>query len=1088
MNTMRKLFAAACTAAFVLTSCQEESFEGRDGSDNYYASVETFGNGTKTALGEGRSIVWSSEDRIAVFEGNGAGQAYQVLDSYVGKSSGEFAEVEGLATEGTGAGIGGTIAVYPFNEDLTVTSGDDETYVIEGITFPSEQKYIAGSFSDEAFPMTAICENGSRNLSFKNIGGVLKLSLTGSYSVSKITLTGNSGEPLSGSATVTLGSDGIPSVTMSDDASTSVTLICDPAVQLDPETATDFYISIPPTEFEAGFSVNITDSEGRNAIKNTEKQNNVCRSQILVMPAFAPPTHLFKENYYEDYDAYISEEGITMLSKKTEDGYEILIGHYDETEDSWNDDQFMVIHTDSLSRISELYTENELLRFSNYSDNTVDILHIVGEEFELHEQIEMQVTKSSILQTKSEGVESNQGSKTIEDLITVIFTTKASFELAANLVEHKSKIKTTLASLNLVSAVLPGLWGIGLSEVHIGLEKKFLGRMPSFIEGELLLVEAVNFCVEKLSDILIGPWKITNTNVIVHTAESAVVNYTVSGIKSDPSINLWGSIEYRNVTKNDHFTNISIPVTNGTHQKSLALSGPGDYILTIALNGTGGFLKRMQMHFTVPDYPMCQTSSVSNITNTSAVVECTYSNVPEDGQCQVLVSWDDGHKIVKAENREGTQSITLSSLKPNTTYSYCASIDYEGGPVNGEMKEFTTKGDCTLREQLIKLYNDTDGDNWINNENWCSDRPIEKWYGVMLSSDGLITLELDLNNLNGNIDLHGCTNLSSISIRNNNIYSINLSGCSNLRSLYLNAEKDPVNSIDISNCQLLSKFSYSSPYNKGALQNLNIFGCSSLKYLTIYNSRITDIEFNHCSNLEGINLGWNYLSSINVFSLNKLTSLSLENNNLSVLSINNLENLTSISFWGNPGINVNINGCSALRYLSHSGYIGSDQGVPYANDSYMSNLVIEDCPSLKEISVTNSKLKSIILEDLPELEELNLSNNHLTSFKVPNSPKLYNISLRHNMLTVNSLDLSYWPTPTHVEHTLDCTLNYINSEYPEEWAAKPIVFDKKYGYYGERNGDDYYCSYKYGVWYKGEPYSLGRIYEGERNRCDCGNY
>ena len=131
-----------------------------------------------------------------------------------------------------------------------------------------------------------------------------------------------------------------------------------------------------------------------------------------------------------------------MLSKKTEDGYEILIGHYDETEDSWNDDQFMVIHTDSLSRISELYTENELLRFSNYSDNTVDILHIVGEEFELHEQIEMQVTKSSILQTKSEGVESNQGSKTIEDLITVIFTTKASFELAANLVEHKSKIKT----------------------------------------------------------------------------------------------------------------------------------------------------------------------------------------------------------------------------------------------------------------------------------------------------------------------------------------------------------------------------------------------------------------------------------------------------------------------------------------------------------------------------------------------------------------------------------------------------------------------------------------------------------------------
>lgn len=693
MKTMKKLWMAASVAAISMTGCQEEQFEGRLDPDNYYASVETFGTDTRTALAEGRSVVWSSEDRIAIFEGNGSGQAYQVLDAYAGKSSGEFAEVEGLVADCTGAGIEGTIAVYPFNKDLSVTSGNNGNYIIEGVTFPSVQKHIAGSFSDEAFPMAAICEQGSKNLSFKNIGGVLKLSLTGSYSVSQITLTGNSGEILSGPATVTLGSDGIPSVTMSDDASTSVSLICDPAVQLDPDTATDFYISIPPTEFEAGFSVNITDSEGRNAIKNTEKQNNVCRSQILVMPAFAPPTHLFKENYYEDYDAYISEEGITMLSKKTEDGYEILIGHYDETEDSWNDNQFMIIHTDSLSRISDLYIENELLRFSNYSDNAVDILHIVGEDYELYEHIETPTTRSVLFATKSEGADADQGSETIDDLIKVIAGTKASFELAVNLVKHKGKIQTVLASINYISTAIPGLGGVALSEIQIGLEKKFLGRMPSFIEGELLLVEAVNVCVEKLSDILIGPWKITNTNVIVHTAESAIVNYTVSGIKSDPSINLSGSIGYRNVTKNDHFTNISIPVTNGTHQKSLILSGPGDYILIIALNGTGGFLKRMQMHFTVPDYPMCQTGSAYNITTTSAVVDCTFSNIPEDGQCEVLLSWDDGHKIVNAENREGTQSITLSSLKPNTTYSYCASIDYEGGPVNGEMKEFTTKGD-----------------------------------------------------------------------------------------------------------------------------------------------------------------------------------------------------------------------------------------------------------------------------------------------------------------------------------------------------------------------------------------------------------
>ena len=33
------------------------------------------------------------------------------------------------------------------------------------------------------------------------------------------------------------------------------------------------------------------------------------------------------------------------------------------------------------------------------------------------------------------------------------------------------------------------------------------------------------------------------------------------------------------------------------------------------------------------------------------------------------------------------------------------------------------------REALIALYNATDGDNWENNTNWCSDKPLNEWYG-----------------------------------------------------------------------------------------------------------------------------------------------------------------------------------------------------------------------------------------------------------------------------------------------------------------------------------------------------------------------
>ena len=36
----------------------------------------------------------------------------------------------------------------------------------------------------------------------------------------------------------------------------------------------------------------------------------------------------------------------------------------------------------------------------------------------------------------------------------------------------------------------------------------------------------------------------------------------------------------------------------------------------------------------------------------------------------------------------------------------------------------------TEREILEILYNETDGPNWKNNTNWCSDKDIGEWYGI----------------------------------------------------------------------------------------------------------------------------------------------------------------------------------------------------------------------------------------------------------------------------------------------------------------------------------------------------------------------
>ena len=89
MKTLRNLIAVACAAVLALAGCQEEIFNEPIQSGNYHASVESFTADTKTALGQGRSVVWSSGDQIAIFEGNSAGKAYKVVNASVGKSKGE---------------------------------------------------------------------------------------------------------------------------------------------------------------------------------------------------------------------------------------------------------------------------------------------------------------------------------------------------------------------------------------------------------------------------------------------------------------------------------------------------------------------------------------------------------------------------------------------------------------------------------------------------------------------------------------------------------------------------------------------------------------------------------------------------------------------------------------------------------------------------------------------------------------------------------------------------------------------------------------------------------------------------------------
>ena len=55
------------------------------------------------------------------------------------------------------------------------------------------------------------------------------------------------------------------------------------------------------------------------------------------------------------------------------------------------------------------------------------------------------------------------------------------------------------------------------------------------------------------------------------------------------------------------------------------------------------------------------------------------------------------------------------------------------------------------REALIAFYEATGGDNWTDNTNWCSDKPLSEWYGINVWNGHVNYINLYNNNLSGEL-------------------------------------------------------------------------------------------------------------------------------------------------------------------------------------------------------------------------------------------------------------------------------------------------------------------------------------------------
>ena len=247
-----------------------------DAPDTLYAEVS---EDTRTYIESDKYIRWSAGDEISYFKTTYNLQ-YRFKGS-TGDGSGAFDLV--TTSAGVGSALSNSYAIYPYVQSTTINTNGAISFEL-----PATQLYAENSFGSGANTMVAVAENSDDNtLYFKNACGYLKLRLYGDASAKSIGIRGNKDEKLAGLATITSTYSGTPSVAMNSKATTVITLDCGEGIKLstDVNNPTTFWIVVPPTTFEEGFTMSVTDVNGNVYEKTTNKSFAIKRNNIQPMAA-----------------------------------------------------------------------------------------------------------------------------------------------------------------------------------------------------------------------------------------------------------------------------------------------------------------------------------------------------------------------------------------------------------------------------------------------------------------------------------------------------------------------------------------------------------------------------------------------------------------------------------------------------------------------------------------------------------------------------------------------------------------------------------------------------------------------------------
>ncbi|UZR96797.1 MBG domain-containing protein [Chondrinema litorale] len=319
---------------------------------------------------------------------------------------------------------------------------------------------------------------------------------------------------------------------------------------------------------------------------------------------------------------------------------------------------------------------------------------------------------------------------------------------------------------------------------------------------------------------------------------------------------------------------------------------------------------------------------------------------------------------------------------------------------------------------LVKLYETTNGSNWVKNDNWLTDAPLKDWWGIETNEQGRVT-KIDLfvmpegNNLTGELPIYVkyLTALEYLSFKGSNLTG-------GLTNEYINWNK--LNYLDLSQ----NKFSGIFPEWILNLTNLDtlilekneftgsipssIDKLEKLKKLDISNNKFTGFfsTLEKLINLQDLDASFNEIKYFNpkIGNLANLKILNFSYNNFNSSLPREIGNLTKLEI-----LDISSN--------QFSGYLPSELGN-------LTNLLV--------LNIYNNQFTYLPSEfgDLTNLQTLNASNNKLIGNLPSKLGKLHN--LQNLDLSVNDFKGNLPPEWSNLKNlqVLDISGNELVGNFP----------------------------------------------------------